>query len=120
MSERARGEKGNEAVKKLLSPFFQNCKRYFAEEIREIRPRILISFGEIPHQLITEEFGLAQQGVKIRMKDAFGNVYPVKMLGLDIKYFPCLRVVAKNHPYFSKFWGAFIKKLKEAANQLIT
>jgi uracil-DNA glycosylase len=120
MSEEGSGQKGNEAVKELLSPFFKNCRRYFEEEIKEMRPRILISFGEKPHQMITEEFGLAQQGVKTRMKDAFGKVYPVNMLGVDIVYAPCIRVVAKNRPYFANYWGTFIKNLRGAANQLLT
>jgi len=32
--------------------------RHFEAEIDEIKPKILLSFGEITHQLLIEQFGI--------------------------------------------------------------
>jgi uracil-DNA glycosylase len=114
--ERTYGKKDNKTVKTFLSPFFQNCRRYFTEEIMEINPKILISFGEVPHQLIVDGFNLTQQNVNVNMKEAFGNIYRVPMHGRDVFYVPCIRLVAKNHPYFRNSWEMFVKRLKETVN----
>jgi uracil-DNA glycosylase len=111
--EQIYGKKDSKTVKGFLSPFFQNCKRYFAEEILEIKPKILISFGEVPHQLIVEEYDLIQRNIDENMKVAFGNIYRVNMHARDIFYVPCIRVVAKNHSYFRNAWDVFIERLKE-------
>ena len=107
-------KKDNETVKNFLLPFFQECKKYLKTEIREIHPKILISFGEVTHQLILEEFDLKRQKVDKDMKKAFSNIYLVNMLNLHLLYVPCIRVVVKPHPYFRELWDVFISKLREA------
>ena len=102
------GDKDNKAVKEFLAPFFNYCKSYFVEELKEIKPRLVISFGEVPHQLIVNELDLTKQNVKPRMKDAFGHLYQVNAHGSDFYYAPCIRVVAKRHPVFQEAWEPFI------------
>jgi len=58
-------------MKDFLLPFFLNCRRWFLQEVQEIRPKILLSFGEPGHQLLPEEFGWT---VPTRMKDAFMQI----------------------------------------------
>jgi len=102
------------AVKRLLSPFFQNCKKYLAEEIREERPKLLISFGKKTHELIVEEYGLLRQGVKKNLSEAFGNAYPVTMNDQKVIYIPCIRERVKNRRPFVNRWDNFITTLKES------
>jgi len=104
------GRKDNETVKRFLLPFFGECKKYFRSEIREINPKIVISFGEVPHQLIVEEFDLQSQKVDKDMKKAFSNIYQVNILHRDFLYLPCIRLIVKNRPYFSDLWNVFIRR----------
>lgn len=103
----------NKTVKNFLSPFFQNCKKYFKEEINQINPKIVISFGEVPHQLIVEEFDLQSQKVDKDMKKAFSNIYHVNILHHDFLYLPCIRLIVKPRPYFRDLWNVFIRRLQE-------
>ena len=119
MSKEEAGKDGNEAVKRLLLPFFRNCRKYFEEEIGEISPKILIAFGEKTHKLITEEYGLTRQGVKKGMKNAFGNIDHINLLGHDIAYVPCIRPVARRHTFFANSWEGFLKRLKETASEML-
>ncbi len=104
----------NETVKDFLFPFFQNCRQHFKAEVYEIKPKILLSFGEIPHQLLVEEFGLDKQKVEKEMKKAFSNIYPVSLLDHDILYGPCIRQKAKVHPYLNSLFPEFVQNLKKA------
>ena len=104
----------NKTVKNFLSPFFQNCKKYFKEEIDQINPKIVISFGEVPHQLIVEEFDLQSQKVHKDMKKAFSNIYRVNILHRDFLYLSCIRLRVKHLPYFRDLWDVFIRRLQEA------
>jgi uracil-DNA glycosylase len=112
------GDKNNKAVKQLLAPFFNYCKSYFIEELREVNPRLVISFGEVPHQLIVNELDLTKQNVKPKMKDAFGSIYQVNALDRDFYYAPCIRVVAKKHPVFQESWDTFIVGIRDFASSL--
>jgi len=111
---RAIGKHDNKTVKDFLSPFFQNCIQHFKAEVYEIKPKILLPFGEIPHQLLVEEFGLDKQKVEKEMKKAFGNIYPVSLLNHDILYGPCIRQKAKVRPYLNSLFPKFIQNLKKA------
>ena len=108
----------NKTVKNFLSPFFKNCKKYFKEEINQINPKIIISFGEVPHQLVVEEFDLKKQNVYKDMKDAFSHICPVNLLGCNLFYVPCIRERVKPHPYFKDRWNVFISRLDEVVNSV--
>jgi Uracil DNA glycosylase superfamily. len=112
--EKSSGKKDNQTVKKFLSPFFQNCKKYFKEEINQINPKVVIFFGEVPHQLIVEEFDLQSQKVDKDMKKAFSNIYRVNILDRELLYVPCIRLKVKRRAYFRDLWDVFIKRLQEA------
>jgi hypothetical protein len=99
------------SIKEFLSPFFGNCRRWFLQEVREIQPKILLSFGEPVHQLLTEEFGWV---VPTRMKDAFSNIYEVSLLGDNTLYAPCIHINSKGHIHYKNLWTRFIRNLKEA------
>ena len=112
------GDKDNKAVKEFLAPFFNYCKSYFVEELKEVDPRLIISFGEVPHQFIVNELDLAKQNVKPKMKDAFGSIYQVNALNRDFYYAPSIRVVAKRHPVFQESWEPFIMGLQDAVSSI--
>jgi len=114
ISKDIRGSDEDGAVKQLLAPFFHHCKRYLMEELREVNPRLVIAFGNKTHQFIVEEFNLEAQGVKYKMKDAFGHVYRVSVLGRNVCYAPCIREAAKGLPVFQKSWQPFIRGLRES------
>ena len=103
-------EKHRVSMKDFLFPFFRNCRRWFLQEVQEIRPKILLSFGQPAHQLLTEEFGWP---VPARMKDAFSNIYEVRLLGDSTLYAPCVHINSKGHVHYKILWNRFIQNLKE-------
>lgn len=112
------GDKDNKAVKEFLAPFFNYCKGYFVEELEEVKPRLLISFGEVPHQFIVNKLDLTKQNVKPKMKDAFGNIYQVNVHGSNFCYSPCIRVVARRYPIFQESWDPFIVGLRDVVSSI--
>ena len=99
------------SMKDFVFPFFLNCRRWFLQEVQEIRPKILLSFGEPAHQLLTEEFGWP---VPARMKDAFSNIYEVRLLSDSSLYAPCVHINSKGHVHYKNLWNRFIQNLREA------
>lgn len=114
------GNADNQTVKKFLFPFFRECKRYFVEEVKEIKPKIMIVFGEVPHQLLVEEkkWGLQKQNVEPAMKNAFGKKYDINLFGLDVSYFPCIRQKGEAHAYLKGKLPDFQKNLKKTVSSL--
>jgi uracil-DNA glycosylase len=110
------GDRDNKAVKEFLAPFFNYCKGYFVAELQEVKPRLVISFGEVPHQFIVNELDLTKHNVKPKMKDAFADIYQINACGRDFYYAPCIRVVAKRHPIFQEAWEPFILRIRDIAN----
>lgn len=113
ISENISGKSDTKAVMKVLAPFFNHCRRYFFEELQVMKPRLVIAFGEKTHQFIVKELDLAKQNVKPNMKDAFGNIYRVKILDREVYYAPCIREVAKAHLKLQKSWDPFITAIKD-------
>jgi uracil-DNA glycosylase family 4 len=95
----------------FLAPFFFNCRQWFLQELRDIHPKIILSFGEPVHQLLIKEFGWA---VPTRMKDAFSNVYNVGLLDDSVYYAPCIHINSRRQPHYRNLWSKFIQNLKEA------
>ncbi len=98
-------------IKDFLTPFFCNCRQWFFQEVLEIHPKIILSFGEPVHQLLIEEFGWA---VPTEMKDAFSNIYKVSLLGNNIFYAPCIHINSKEHLHYKNLWNKFIQNLRGA------
>jgi len=97
-------------IKDFLAPFFFNCRQWFFQELRDIHPKIILSFGEPAHQLLCKEFGWA---VPTRMKDAFSNVYDVRVFDHDVHYAPCIHINSKGHAHYRTLWNKFTQTLKE-------
>ncbi len=97
-------------MKGLLTPFFLNCRQWFFQELRDIHPKIILSFGEPVHQLLIKEFSWA---VPARIKDAFSNVYNVRLWSDDVYYVPCIHINCKRQPHYRNLWNKFIQNLKE-------
>lgn len=117
ISKSLKGKNDNERLRTFLFPFFQRCNRHFEQEIREVGPKIVISFGEVPHQLIWDEYDFRSQGVPNGMKEAFGRGYRVNLLGHDLAYFPCIRAKAVSHQTLQKHFPEFIQNLKIAGKR---
>ena len=98
-------------IKDFLSPFFRNCRQWLSQEAKEIRPKIILSFGEPVHQMLVEEFGWT---VPIKMKEAFSNIYPTNLFGGNAFYLPCIHINTKGKPHYRTLWPKFIQNLKEA------
>lgn len=103
-------ESHNVTIKEFLTPFFFNCRQWLFQELRDFRPKIIISFGEPVHQLLVEEFGWP---VPIRMKDAFSNVYSVLVFDHSTYYAPCIHINSKRQPHYRELWNKFIQSLRE-------
>lgn len=97
-------------IKDFLTPFFFNCRQWFFEELRDIHPKIILSFGEPVHQMLIKEFSWA---VPTRMKDAFSNVYNVGLFDENVYYVPCIHINSKRQPHYRNLWNKFIRNLKE-------
>lgn len=100
-------ERHKKTMKEFLQPFFDNCRKWFIEEMEEIQPRILISFGEPVHQLLIESF---QWSIPKQMKDAFSHVYQVHN-PFSFTYMPCIHINSKAHEHYQGLWDEFIKEL---------
>jgi uracil-DNA glycosylase family 4 len=102
-----------------LKPFFQNCRKWFLEEVQEMKPKILVSLGEPVHQLLVEDFAW---NVPKSMKDAFGYTYTVKLLDKYIYYVPCIHINTKRHEYYKTHWNTFLQSfsatVKIAGNRI--
>lgn len=101
----------NVTIKDFIAPFFHNCRKWLFEEIRAIRPTIVLSLGEPVHQLLKEEF---RWDIPTRMKDAFGNVYGVNLIEKNIHYIPCIHINSKHHRHYKNLWNQFIQVFREA------
>lgn len=99
-------------IEDFLLPFFSNCRKWFLEEIEEIRPKIILSFGQPVHRMLIEEFAWP---VPSNMKEAFSRAYEVEVPIGHVLYLPCVygHTVAV-HPYYKNLWPRFIQNLKEA------
>jgi uracil-DNA glycosylase family 4 len=97
-------------MKEFLTPFFFNCRQWLFQEIRDFHPKIVVSFGEPVHQLLVEEF---MWPVPTRMKDAFGDVFDVRLFNDNIYYAPCIHINSKRHSHYRNLWNKFIQRLKE-------
>jgi uracil-DNA glycosylase family 4 len=95
----------------FLHPFFLNCKKWFFEEVQEIQPKLILSFGEPVHQLLIEEFGWH---IPIRMKYAFGEVYPVRISGMKLFYTPSVHLNTKGKQHYQNLWNKFLDNLRKA------
>ena len=100
-------------IKDFLYPFFCNCRQWFFQEVREIHPKIILSFGEPVHQLLIEEFNWA---VPTKMKSAFSNTYKVTLLGDNTLYVPCIHIHSKGHSHYKNLWNKFIQNLQKTVN----
>ncbi len=106
-------EKHKIKIKDFLYPFFNNCKHWFFKEVREIHPKIILSFGEPVHQSLIEEFSWS---VPETMKTAFSNVYKVDLLDNNVLYIPCIHINTRRYKYYKERWQKFILNLKKTVN----
>jgi len=97
-------------IKEFLTPFFFNCRQWLFQELRDFRPRIVISFGEPVHQLLIEQFSW---DVPTGMKDGFSNIYSVLLFDHNIYYAPCIHINSRGKPHYRNLWSKFIQRLKE-------
>jgi uracil-DNA glycosylase family 4 len=97
-------------MKEFLTPFFLNCQQWLFQELNEIHPKIIVSFGEPVHQLLIEQFSW---DVPPGMKDAFSNVYRVLVFDYNTYYAPCIHISSKQQRHYRALWDKFIQRLKE-------
>ena len=100
-------------IKDFLCPFFRNCRQWFFQEVREIRPRLLLSLGQPVHQMLIEEFGW---NIRPRMKDAVSEFRKVELLGEDAFYVPCIHINSRAHSHYRDLWEKFIQNLGKAVD----
>lgn len=106
------------SMKEFLAPFWHNCERWFRQEVREIHPKIVLSFGEPAHQLLAEGFCW---NVSTRIKEAFGNIYEVRLLGENVHYAPCIHINSRGHEHYKKqgvHWNTFIQNLRKVVDSV--
>ncbi len=109
------GRADDETVMNFLAPFFERCSRYLEEELREIHPSIIISFGQIVHDLMRERYALGSQDVERKMKDAFGESYHIMIGDRKAVYIPCIYKAEGKTAYFRDRFSRFVECLKNEA-----
>jgi hypothetical protein len=105
----------DDTVGNFLTPFFKRCSRYLGEEIREIQPSIIICFGQIAHNLMSENYALGSQGLGRRMEDVFGTSCNIMIEERDVTYIPCIYKAEAETAYFHDRFPLFIECLKDEA-----
>ena len=98
-------------IKDFLCPFFRNCRQWFFQEAREIRPMLVLSLGQPVHQMLIEEFGW---DIPSGMKDAFSKFCKVQLLGENTFYVPCIHINSRAHSHYKDRWKKFTENLEEA------
>jgi len=109
------GNGDDATVKNFLAPFFKHCRGHFDSEMQEIAPDIVISFGNIAHQLLVDEYGLDNQGVARHIESVFGNVYEVSLHEVKVRYLPCVYQKLLCDPHMKEQFPKFIGTLREQA-----
>jgi len=107
-------ENRKESLRDFLHLFFQNCKQWFAEEVKEIRPRIVLVLGQPVHQMLVGEWLLS---VPFMMKDGFGNVYPVNLCDHKTIHTPCIHYNSRGHRYYKNLWSQFVDNLARTVDK---
>ena len=100
-------------IRNFLSPFFQNCKKWLYSELEEVKPKIVISHGEPVHQMLIEMFN---GQIPMKMKEAFGQVFPIEIFGTNAYYVPCIHVNSKSRKLYVSAWNGFIESLRHAVD----
>lgn len=109
------GRADDDTVENFLYPFFKYCSHYLEEEIREVKPSILICFGQVVHGLMVKKYDLDEQGVEKTMKDAFGKSYRIMVEERKIAYIPCVYRAERDAPNLGDPFPRFIQCLKDEA-----
>lgn len=97
---------GIRAETAFLRPFFDNCKQYVVDEIRELKPKVLLSLGEPCHQLLVTSFDWP---IGLRLKEVFGCTFLVETL-FNVDYIPCAH---QNflHGFYRARWPELLETL---------
>lgn len=95
----------------FLRPFFDTCKQYLVDEIRELRPKVLLSLGEPCHQLLVTSLWWP---IGLRLKEVFGCTFPVET-PFTVGYVPCAH---QNfpHEFYRAKWHEFLETLEAAVS----
>lgn len=97
--------------KKFLEPYFENCKLYLIEEVKNFKPTIVFTFGEPSHKFFSSIFEQGSEKVHYDMKKAFtGQFYNVIINGHSFKYTPCLHIKTYR---VAETYGKGIETFKE-------
>lgn len=105
-------KKTKSSIINVIKPFFYNCNSWLESELKEIQPKLIISFGEPVHTLLVKKYNL---DISEKMKECFSKVYPIKLLDMNVCYAPCVHVITKNRQkYYNKMWNEFINNLIKA------
>lgn len=76
----------------FLKPYFENCRTYLLQEIRQFKPDVVLTLGEPTHILLAEQFDNGQH-IPQSMKQAFtGQFFRAKLNDVEFDYSPCLHI----------------------------
>ncbi len=79
-------------VLSLLQPCFDNCKDYLIDEINNLKPTVVLTFGEPAHKLFTSILNNSDS-FKDSMKKAFtGEFVKASVRTVSFQYSPCLHI----------------------------
>ena len=79
-------------VLSLLQPCFDNCKDYLIDEINNLKPTVVLTFGEPAHKLFTSILNNSDS-FKDSMKEAFtGGFIKASVRTVSFQYSPCLHI----------------------------
>ena len=79
--------------KHFLKPYFEHCKSYLIDEVKNYKPDIVFTFGEVTHRNFISLLDDSSPNISEHMKDAFtGEFYKVSIDGHQFEYTPSLHI----------------------------
>lgn len=77
---------------KFLKPYFENCRTYLVQEIKQFKPDVVLTLGEPAHILLAEQIDNGKN-IPQSMKQSFtGQFFRVKLDDVEFDYSPCLHI----------------------------
>ncbi len=96
----------------FLAPYIEHCSEHLGNELRCIKPTVVIALGQPVHQALV---GRLRWSIPLSMREAFGEIYAVELGSHCFQYMPCPHLnTARCQPFYKARWPEMLQKLKAA------
>jgi uracil-DNA glycosylase len=97
------------SVENILYPFFRRCKKYLTRELINLKPRIVIAFGQATHRLLISAY---HWKINPDMKEVFGQAFSIHN-PISTLYVPVIHYNSRRHQYYQTRWPAFLQEVSK-------